>query len=77
MQTSILFDGKNIGFFEIYGVSTRTRGVEAVRTFYGQGGGVKFFAILCGLLYGRPLSKILKPVNIFQEMFNCTILFLF
>jgi len=30
---------KNIAFFEIYGVSTRTREVEQVRTFFGQGGG--------------------------------------
>jgi len=33
--TSTLFGAKNIGFFEIYGVSARTRGegVEPVRTF--------------------------------------------
>jgi len=28
---------KNVGFFEIYGVSTQTRGVQPVWTFFGQG----------------------------------------
>jgi len=34
MRTSALFDAKNIGFFEIYRVSARTRGegFEPVRT---------------------------------------------
>jgi len=41
MRTSALFDAKHFGFFEIYGVSARTRGrVEPVRTFCGQGEGV-------------------------------------
>jgi len=31
MRTSSLFRAKNFGFFEIYGVSARTRGVEPVR----------------------------------------------
>jgi len=31
------FAQKTSEFFEIYGVSTRTRGVEPVRTFFGQG----------------------------------------
>jgi len=32
---------KNVGFFEIYGVSARKKGerVEPVRTFFGKGGG--------------------------------------
>jgi len=40
MQTSALFDAKIIRFFEIYGVSARTRGrvVGTVRTLCGQGG---------------------------------------
>jgi len=29
---------KNIGFFEVYAVSTRTRGGEPVQTFCGQEG---------------------------------------
>jgi len=37
---------KNIGFFEIYGMSARTRWVGPVRTFFGQEG--QFFANLCG-----------------------------
>jgi len=41
--TSALFGAKIIGFFEIYGVSSQTRGVEPVRTFYGQWGGGQFF----------------------------------
>jgi len=45
-----IFWCKNFGFFEIYGVSERTRGIELVRTLFEQGGG-QFFAILCG----RPL----------------------
>jgi len=49
MRTSTLFGAKNIGFFEIYGVSARTRGgVEPVRTFCRQRGSI--FAILCGRL---------------------------
>jgi len=54
MRTSALFGAIN---FEIYGVSARTRrrGVEPVRTFFGQGGGGQFFAILCGrLLWTAP-----------------------
>jgi len=47
LQTSALFGVKNSGFFEIYDVSSRTRGVEPVRTFFGQGAGVNIFAILC------------------------------
>jgi len=50
MRTSVLVQ-KNTGFFEIYSVSARTRGVEPVRMFGGQGGRGQFFAILCG----RPL----------------------
>jgi len=56
MRTSALFGAKNFEFFEIYGVSERTRGggrVERVWTFCGQGG--QFFAILCGrLLWTAP-----------------------
>jgi len=37
MRMSALFSAKNIGFFEIYGVSalTRGRGFEPVRIFFG------------------------------------------
>jgi len=37
MRTSALFGEKNVGFFEIYGVSARTRGVEPMLKFTGQG----------------------------------------
>jgi len=45
MQTSALFSAKIIGFFEIYGMSAQTRGregIESVRMFFGQEGGVNF-----------------------------------
>jgi len=49
MRTSALFGAKNIGFFEIYGVSALKRGlIEPVRTLCGQWRGISFFAILCG-----------------------------
>jgi len=63
MRTSALFGAKNIGFFEIYGVSARTRkeGVEPVRTFFGKGEGGQFFAILCvRLLWTTLYSKEMK-----------------
>jgi len=34
----LVFCRKNLGFFEIYGVSAQIREVESVRTFFGQGG---------------------------------------
>jgi len=39
MQTSILFIAKNLGFFEIFGVSVRIKkeGVKPLRTFFGKG----------------------------------------
>jgi len=44
MWTFALFGAKIIGFFEIYGVSARSRGegVEPVRTFCRQGGRTSF-----------------------------------
>jgi len=50
MRTSSLSGAKNFGFFEIYGVSARTRGIESVWASCGQWRGSKFFAILCGRL---------------------------
>jgi len=59
MRTSTLFGTKNFEFFEIYGVSARTRGVKPVRTFCGQGvKGGQFFVILCRrLLWTAPNRK--------------------
>jgi len=37
MRISAFFGVGKIGFFEIYGVSARTRRVESVWTFCGQG----------------------------------------
>jgi len=54
MRTSVLFGAKIFRFFEIYGVSARTRGVEPMWTFCEQGGSI--FAILC-VFYGQPLMK--------------------
>jgi len=46
---SEVFGAKNLGFFEIYGVSAWTKGVEPVRPFSDRGGG-SIFVILCGRL---------------------------
>jgi len=37
MRTSAIFDAKNYEFFKIYDLSARTREIEPVRTFCGQG----------------------------------------
>jgi len=52
MWTSALFGAKNFGFFEIYNVCAWTRGVEPVRTFCGQGGGVNFSQFCADVFYG-------------------------
>jgi len=56
MRTSALFGAKNSGFFEIYGVSARTSGVEPVQTFFG--GGSVFLRFCANVLNGRPLTRI-------------------
>jgi len=56
MRMSKLFGAKHIGFFEIYGVSARTREVEPVRTLGEED---KFFAILCGSPLWRPLTVLI------------------
>jgi len=48
MRTSELFVEQNLRFFENYGESTRTRGVETVRAFFGHGG-VNFLRFLARL----------------------------
>jgi len=59
MRTSALFGAKNFGFFEIHGLSERTRRreVEPVRTFCRQGWGwrVNFLRFCADVFYGRPL----------------------
>jgi len=62
---SALFGAKNFKFFEIYGVSARTTvggGVEPVRTFFGQGGGVNYSRFCVDVFYGRSL-------NVFDSIF--------
>jgi len=61
MRTSAFFGAKTFGFFEVYGVSARTRGVGPVRGFCGQGGRGQFFTILCGrLLWTAPYKAVTK-----------------
>jgi len=43
-QTLALFRAKYFRFFEIYGTSARTRGVEPVQTFCRQGGRGSIFS---------------------------------
>jgi len=56
------FGAKTFGFFEIYGVSSRTRGegIKPVRTFCGQGEGVNFSRFCADIFYGRPQSLLLS-----------------
>jgi len=63
--------------FEIYGVSARTRregGLSQCGHFVDKGRGGQFFAILCGVFYGRPLSRISgggsqgrKPLGVYYK----------
>jgi len=58
-----LFGAKNFGFFEIYSVSARIRGVEPVRTFSRQRGRGQSFVVLCGrLLWTAPNYYQLKKI---------------
>jgi len=68
MRTSALFGEKRFRFFEIYGVFARTRGVEPVRTFCGQGGRLVNFSRFCAdAFYGRPL--IIYSNNLQEQIF--------
>jgi len=69
MRKSAIFGAKTSRFFEIYGVSAWTKGVEPVRTFCGQEERGQFFTILCGrLLWTAPYEwwKQSKVVGIRQ-----------
>jgi len=57
MRTSAIFGVKAPDFSKIYGVSAWTKGggVEPLRTFCGQRGGVNFSRFCADALYGRPL----------------------
>jgi len=69
MRTSALFGAKYFGYFEIYGMSARTREneVEPVRIFCDQVKGVNLLRFCADAFYGRPLKninkKIRKPFN--------------
>jgi len=63
MRTSALLGAKDSGFFENYGESAWTRGVEPVRSFCGQGGGGPFFAILCGRLLWTGPNTLYKTTQ--------------
>jgi len=56
LRTSVIFGAKKYGFFEIYGISTRTRGegVGPVRNFL-RTRGINFLRFRVDVLYGRPL----------------------
>jgi len=41
MWTSALFGAKNIGFFEVNGVSVQTKGLQPVRIFFADKGRVR------------------------------------
>jgi len=56
MRTSALFGVKKSGFFEIYDMSARTRGLSQCGHFADKEGGGQFCA---KVFNGRPLSKII------------------
>jgi len=79
MQTFALFGAKNSGFFEVYGMSARTRGrgeVEPVRTFFGQEWRGSIFAILCGRLLWTTPNCISKS-GMFFHIFPQFVMFTF
>jgi len=63
MRTFALFECKNLGFFEVYDVSARTREVELVRTFCGMEKGVNFLRFYADVFYGRLLPSINSMAN--------------
>jgi len=58
MWTSALFGAKNIGFFEIYGVSCPNGqgGLASTNILRTKGEGVNFLRFCADVLYGRPLT---------------------
>jgi len=55
MRTSALFGAKNLGFFEIYGVSARTGGVKPSGHFADKEEGESIFRFFCErLLWTAP-----------------------
>jgi len=54
---------KTFGFFKKFGVSAQTRGVKAVQTFCGEGGGGQFFAISCRHLLWTAPCRFLETLH--------------
>jgi len=59
MRTYALFGAKNFGFFEIYGVSARTRkeGLSQCGHFSNNGEGVNFSRFCTDFFNGLPLKE--------------------
>jgi len=62
MRTSELFSAKNLGFFEIYGVSAQTRGLRQCGHFADER--ESFFRFCADVFYGWPLICILFSFKI-------------
>jgi len=56
MRTSAFFVEKNLGFFENYSVSARTREERLSQCGHAADEGVNFSPICADALYGRPLT---------------------
>jgi len=63
MWTSALIGAKIIGFFGIYGVSARTRGVVPMRTFCEQGEGVNFYNFIQTSFMDGPIRDFLLGIG--------------
>jgi len=82
MRTSALFDTKKFGFFEIYGVSAWTKGVEPMWTFCRQGGRRSIFldfvrTSMVGRRYlcpGTLMSVFLRPRTGYDVSFEWLVL---
>jgi len=57
MRKSAIFGTKIIGFFEIYGVSARTRGLSQCGHIADKGRGVSFSRFYADVFHGRSLSR--------------------
>jgi len=67
MRKSALFSAYNFGFFEIYGVSARTRrrGLNQCE----HGGKVSFLQFCADVVYGQPLNHLLASHYKFITIF--------
>jgi len=66
MRTSAIFGAKNVGFFEIYGVSARKREKKSKISadILWTRGGVNFSRFCADVLYGRPLISVLRKIDV-------------